>query len=189
MSTTLLSAILILAPMAPALPSPAPRVAGAHIRTLTPGAAELLREAERRSTVVAALRRSIEATDAIVYLSDAMPVARQGARSHLQFLSLDSTVRYLLVWVDVTRLSPTERIVALGHELFHALEVAAAPEVKDGKSFVALFKRIGWETSVGRFETDGAREISERIFRFLDRIDVAALVLPGRPEVPTPRGS
>ena len=163
MSITFLAAFLALAAAEPDLTLPRPIVSGTHIRPLTSGAAQLLREAEKRSTIVARMLRNIEATDAIVYITDAMPVARQGAKSHLVFLSLDSTVRYLLVWVDGTRLSPKERIVALGHELFHALEVATDPEVRDARSFVQLFKRIGWETSRDRFETAGAQDISERV--------------------------
>jgi hypothetical protein len=168
MFITPLATFLALAAAEPGLPATMPPASMTHTRPLTPGAAKLLREARQRSQVVATLLGSLEATDAVVYVTDAMPVARQGAKSHLTFLSLGSTVRYLLVWLDGSRLSPTDRIAALGHELFHALEVATSPEVKDGQGFARLFRRIGWETSRDRFETRGARELEERVRRSLD---------------------
>lgn len=180
MPITLLAAFLALAAAEPDLSMPIPRGSFPRVRPLTPGGAEVLREARQRSSIVASLLEGFETTDAVVYVSDAMPPVRNGPKSNLVFLSLDSTVRYLRVWLDGSRLSPSERIAALGHELFHALEVAAAPEVKDARGFVRLFRRIGWETSKDRFETEGARDISDRIRRSLDRgdVDTAELVLP-----------
>ena len=191
MSVTILAAFLALAAAEPDLPAAIPQVSFARVRPLTPGGAEVLREARQRSSIVASLLQELQTTDAVVYISDAMPVVRNGPMSHLVFLSLDSSVRYLLVWLDASRLSPSERITALGHELFHALEVATAPEVRDAEGLVRLFRRIGWETSKDRFETNGARDMSDRIRRYLDRgdVDTAALVLPRNAKEQAPPGS
>lgn len=180
MSLTILAAFLALAAAEPDSTIEVPRSSFARVRPLTPGGAELLLEARRRSSIVASLLRRFETTDAVVYVTDALPVVRNGPKSNLVFLSLDTTVRYLRIWLDGSRLSPSERIAALGHELFHALEVATAPEVKDARSFVQLYRRIGWESTRDRFETDGARDISDRIRRTLDRgdVDTAELILP-----------
>ena len=139
---------------------------------------------------MASLLRRFETTDAVVYVTDALPVVRNGPKSNLAFLSLDSTVRYLRIWLDGSRLSPSERIAALGHELFHALEVANAPEVKDARSFVKLYRRIGWESTKDRFETQGARDMSDRIRKYLDRgdVDTAELILPRNAKASAPPG-
>lgn len=180
MSITLLAALLALAAAEPEPSIEVPRGSFARVRPLTPGGAELLLEARRRSSIVASLLRRFETTDAVVYVTDALPAVRNGPKSNLSFLSLDTTVRYLRIWLDGSRLSPSERVAALGHELFHALEVAAAPEVKDARSFVQLYRRIGWESTKDRFETQGARDMSDRIRKYLDRgdVDTAELILP-----------
>ena len=54
------------------------------------------------------------------------------------------------------RLSPLDRIALLGHELRHATEVAAAPDVRDEAALARLIARIGWAKSRGQFETDAA---------------------------------
>jgi len=190
MSVTILAAFLALAAAGPDPSIEVSRSSFARVRPLTPGGAELLLEARRRSSIVASLLRRFETTDAVVYVTDALPVVRNGPKSNLAFLSLDSTVRYLRIWLDGSRLSPSERIAALGHELFHALEVANAPEVKDARSFVKLYRRIGWESTKDRFETQGARDMSDRIRKYLDRgdVDTAELILPRNAKGSAPPG-
>jgi hypothetical protein len=180
MSLTILAAFLAVTAAEPDPSLEVPRSSFARVRPLTPGGAELLLEARRRSTIVASLVRRFETTDAVVYVTDALPTVRNGPKSNLVFLSLDTTVRYLRIWLDGSRLSPSERIAALGHELFHALEVATAPEVRDARSFTQLYRRIGWESTKDRFETQGARDMSARIRKYLDRgdVDTAELILP-----------
>lgn len=103
-----------------------------HTHPLSSSAIELLADATERSSIVASLLDELEQTDVVVYIVDSMPGVISGPTSYLAFLSLDATARYLLIRIDRFRLSPPERIVSLGHELQHALEVAAAPDVKGG---------------------------------------------------------
>ena len=50
--------------------------------------------------------------------------------------------RYVRIQI-VNHLSPEDTIALIGHELRHALEVAAAPEVRDQKGLMELYQRIG----------------------------------------------
>jgi hypothetical protein len=154
------------APPGPA-PSASPWSAWAHTRPLSPGAIELLDIAADRSAIVAGLLEDIERTDLIVYITDSMPGVFTGPKSTMVFLSGDSSLRYLLIRVDSMRLPLPERIAALGHELQHAMEVAAAPEVKSASGMAELYRRIGWETSKGRFESQAAQTVAFRITKQL----------------------
>jgi predicted DNA-binding transcriptional regulator YafY len=52
----------------------------------------------------------------------------------------------------------------LGHELQHAMEIAAAPDVRDTVTLRALYLRIGYErTNGGYYETDAALEVGRQV--------------------------
>ena len=134
-----------------------------HTRPLSVGAIALLANAAEHSSIVTTLLKELEQTDIVVYLTDAMPWAAKGSASYMVFLSRDATTRYLLVRIDRWRVSVPERIALLGHELQHALEVAAAPDVNDADGLAQLYRRIGWEAQKNRFETAGAKAVSNRV--------------------------
>jgi hypothetical protein len=134
-----------------------------HLRALSPSAADLVWESVARSSIVEDLLRQLEATGVIVYLVDTMPGAVAGPVSHLVYLSNDETARYLLIRIDRWRSSPYERIALLGHELQHALEVAAAPEVRDAQGLAKLYRRIGWENQKDKFETEAAQMVGAQV--------------------------
>jgi hypothetical protein len=131
-----------------------------HTRPVTPGAASLLAEAAGRSPVVTSLLQDLEGTDVVVYLSDALSGSPGAPRAYLSFVAYAAGTRYLLIHVDRWRLQPAERAIWLGHELEHALEVAAAPEVRDAGTLADLYRRIGWQTVGGHFETEHAWDIA-----------------------------
>ena len=57
-----------------------------------------------------------------------------------------------------------ELIAIAGHELQHALEVAAHPKVRDGKGMRALYERIGIRTgSFDRYDTAEAQSMGRRV--------------------------
>ena len=72
-------------------------------------------------------------------------------------VSATAKARYVRVDIDV-RLAPARRAEVLAHELYHALEIAAAPEVRDEAGMRALFTRIGWQDG-DRFETAAAQAV------------------------------
>ena len=140
-----------------------------HLLALSPGAIDLVRESVERSPIVEDLIQKIEESGLVVYITDVMPGAVAGPASYLTYLTNDEKARYLLIRIDRWRTTPYERIALLGHELQHALEVAAAPEVRDSKGLAALYRRIGWEGQKDRFETAAARSVGNQVRAQLSR--------------------
>ncbi len=135
-----------------------------HLRCVSGGCDGLVADAIERSPVVGRLVSTLEHSDVVVYLHlpGAMPLDEPVSR--LMFVSAAAGVRYLMVEIDPWRTSYPDRIALLGHELYHALEVAAAPEVKDLVSLRQLYERIGHVWRGSRFETEQAR-VAEREVR------------------------
>ena len=106
---------------------------------------------------------ALAATDVSVYLADMKPTRNGTPASTLVYLSNEGATRYLLVRIDPWRVSMRERIALLGHELQHALEVTASPEVRDSGGLETLYRRIGWEWMRGQFETRAAQVMGNRV--------------------------
>jgi hypothetical protein len=123
----------------------------------------MLADAATRSSIVRSLLEDLERTDVVVYVSDSMSGLPGEPAAYLEFVSYAAGTRYLLVRIDRWKLSPSDRIIWLGHELQHALEVAADPDVKDAAGLARLYRRIGWEGQTGRFDTRGARDTGIRV--------------------------
>lgn len=75
-------------------------------------------------------------------------------------------VRYVRVQI-LCEQPPPALVAIVAHELQHALEIASAPSVVDERSFVRLFRRIGFPTclspSPDQFETPAAVEAGQRV--------------------------
>jgi hypothetical protein len=124
-------------------------------------ASRLVAQALRDSETVRSLVRQLEATDVIVQVE-----LRSGTHTKtgfLRFVGATANSRYLLITIE-TRLLHRDRIKWLGHELYHALEVATHPEVRDQASYHALYQRIGRRTQSGGIETDGAVAAGEAVY-------------------------
>ena len=132
-------------------------------RALTSSATAMLADATERSSVVQSLLQDLERTDVVVYVSDSMSGTPDELPAYLQFVSYAAGMRYLLVRVDSWKLAPSDRTIWLGHELQHALEVAAAPDVRDAAGLALLYRRIGFEGQKGRFDSQGARMTETRV--------------------------
>jgi hypothetical protein len=152
------NAVLFGLAVAAAAPSPV-----THVRPLTPTAVELLADASARSSTVRDQLLALGQSDVVVYLSDSMDSSADRPPASLKFLSEAAGLRYLLVQIDRWKRMPPDRIVMLAHELQHALEVAAAPGVRNSADMARLYRHIGWEEKAGRFESDGARSTSRRV--------------------------
>jgi hypothetical protein len=128
-----------------------------HLRPRSDIAKQILDDAIRRSPTIARLADEIEATDLIVFveLSFDLPPSAHGRTT---LVATGASVRYLNVAVSIT-LSRDRRVEIIGHELTHVLEIAHAPEARDGLGLQALFKRVGWSVGDTAFETDAAISI------------------------------
>ena len=60
-------------------------------------------------------------------------------------------------------------MAVLAHELRHALEVGMAPEVQDADTFKALYAAVGRTANAGRYETDAAQEMGNRVRKELEK--------------------
>jgi hypothetical protein len=133
----------------------------AHVRGTTPQMRRALADGAGVSMTVAALVRRIEASDVIVHLAplDRPHTAFDG---DLQFAAAAPGARYLRIRIR-PELLRSELLAMIGHELQHAVEVAEAPSVVDGRSMEVLYRDIGYQHQNGHYETDAARLVAARV--------------------------
>lgn len=163
MMRTAIGCLLLLFGLAVAAPAAEPPHTWTHVRPLTRSAAQLVNDAGTHSAIVRALLDSLERTDVVVYVEDGVEEA-ESPRAYLRFLSYAAGTRYLLIHIDRWRITPPDCAAWLAHELQHALEIAAAPDVTDADSLTLLYRRIGYEGRKGRFETDRAKEVGRSVW-------------------------
>jgi hypothetical protein len=138
-----------------------------HVRPESESTRELVALAVTRSPTVRDLIARIERSDVVVYIRH-----RSFPGSLLQgqigVLSSVAGRRYLIIEIACGRIW-TEQISTLGHELYHAIEIADHPSVVDTPSLAAFYERYGTRTS-GRtagttYETAGARATGFQVRR------------------------
>jgi hypothetical protein len=130
----------------------------------------LVEQAAQRSPSIRELIDRIEASDVIVYVR-----LRQFTRSDLNgrvalLSSMPAGQRFLVIELACGR-SDVITIATLGHEQFHALEIAAQPSIVDARSLSAIYTTVGEKTGDGRgqvtFETRGAEATGVQVRREL----------------------
>jgi hypothetical protein len=134
-----------------------------HVRTTDRHVLNLLTQGVRRSTTFANLMQQLNQSDVIVYIQavDTLPSTLAG---RLMLAADAHGQRYLRVQVRQT-LTPNESIALMAHEFRHALEIAAASEVRDARGLIALYQRIGDESLPGMhaYETDAAQDVGRQV--------------------------
>ena|SRR5215207_11087632 len=141
---------------------PTSRHIGPHVRGATPQITALIKRAISRSPTFAALVEALNRTDVIVYIE---PVHRlpSGVDGQLAFSGAAGPLRYLRAQV-IGDLEEDAMLAIAGHELQHALEVAAHPEVRDRATLRTLYERIGIGMSrKGRFDTAAAQQAGRKV--------------------------
>jgi len=139
-----------------------------HVRGLSPLANHMLSEGMKRSRTFEAIVETLEGTDLIVHVETnaKLPATVAG---RLMFGSAPRNgPRYLRVQVADTG-TRLDQIAAIGHELRHALEVSAAPEVRCTKSFRVLYERIGERSLPTAYDTEAAKRAGQKVFLELSR--------------------
>jgi hypothetical protein len=145
------------APILPLLTSPDRRV-----RTVDRHVNNMLAEGVRRSATFGDLIAKINATDVIVYIEpvDHLPATIAG---RLMLIPLAHHQRYLRIQVR-TGLLAEELIALIAHELRHALEIAASPDVRDERGLITLYKRIGESGSgLHAYDTRAAQDTGYQV--------------------------
>ena len=113
----------------------------------------LLLEAPKRSATFRRLVEAIDVSDGIVYIERG--TCLHGVQACLAMsVVVAGPNRILRVLLNTTR-NHEELIVAIGHELQHAVEALGDPHVTNDYRIYYFFDRIG-ATGSGRFETHAA---------------------------------
>jgi hypothetical protein len=149
---------------AAALDAPAAQVRSSNSRIR-----EALAYAVSRSSLLEELIATLNRLDRVVYVEEGR-CPHQEQRSCIQLMPTPGG-KYLLVRIDSRQ--PERVVVAqLAHELYHAVEIARAPDVVDAASFTSLYDRIGkrgcylavnscWETDAAvAFTASVTRQLS-----------------------------
>jgi len=128
------------------------------------GMQRLVAEAARRSPAIRESIDRLEQLDVIVYVR-ARAFARVDLEGQVALLAVTGGQRYLIIELACGH-SELMQMSTLGHELYHAIEIAEEPAVVNTDTLADLYSRIGMLTGDSRglrtFESAAAAEAGER---------------------------
>jgi hypothetical protein len=159
-------ATVLLGAAAPALAqdlvSPPP-----HVRPDTKDGRAFVEEALSRSPAIRELIERLNQSDVTVYLRfRGFSEIRLDGR--VRFLASTTSQRYLLIELACVRPRVTQ-VATFAHELFHALEIAAAPSIVDAPTLAEHYEhvgmRVGESSDAPMYETRAARDMATRVIR------------------------
>jgi hypothetical protein len=140
----------------------------AHVRPER-GVTSLVEEASRRSPFIRELIDRLEGLDVTVYIRSRV-FLMSDLEGRIALLSAAGSHRYLVIELACGR-NGFSQMATLGHELYHATEIAAEPSIVDPQTLAAFYTRIGTQTNdnIGRrtFETQAAADAGRRTRREL----------------------
>ena len=133
------------------------------------GMQHLVDEAGRRSPAIREWLDRLERLDVTVYIRGAL-LAQTDLEGRVALLSSAGEHRYLVIELACGR-SELTQMATLGHELFHAIEIAEEPSVVNPATLADFYSRIGIQTGDSRglrtFETEAAAAAGQRARRQL----------------------
>lgn len=133
-----------------------------RVRALTPALHRLVLEGTRRSPTFVRVLIALQSSDVIVQIEHA-PHLNDQTPARILLAVVAGGFRFVRLQVGCTCVGD-DRIAIIGHELFHALEIAGAPEVRDDRTMVALYRRIGFAAGGPyQYETANAQAVGARI--------------------------
>src|SRR4029077_10992841 len=121
------------APMSPSAVLDSPT---RHVRTMNSHVQQLLREGFLRSPTFARLIERLEGSDVIVYI-EVPPELPAGLEGRMIMMPRAHDYRYVRIQIGAGGSAETT-IALIGHELQHAAEIAAAPDVSNMADFLAF---------------------------------------------------
>jgi hypothetical protein len=134
-----------------------------RVRSVDRRIIELLHKGVERSPTFAQLVTALNATDVIVYIErvGTLPTTLAG---RLLLLPFAGNQRYLRIQIRGD-LPAMELIALIGHELRHALEIAEHPTVRDESAMLALYQRIGHQSTGAwhTFDTQAAQSAGRQV--------------------------
>lgn len=131
-----------------------------HVRAVEPRVAAIIADGIRRSATFARLYRSLQRTDVILFVQTSRDLHRSLA-GRLSLLSSTPLARYVRADIRAD-LARSDMIATIAHEMQHALEIAAAREVRDAQGVDALYRRIG-RMGEHTLETDLAYRVGVQV--------------------------
>lgn len=132
-----------------------------HLRTTSAYLLSLIGEAREHSPTFLELAETLEASNVIVYF-EATPHMEARYRGRVHFMGASAGYRYLRIQVR-TAMNRYDIIASIAHEMQHAREIAAHPEVVCEDSLAQLYRRIGDERDWCMFETDEAQQAGRAV--------------------------
>jgi hypothetical protein len=128
----------------------------------------LIDQATQRSPTFRRLLAAIQASSGIVY-AEPGPCGH-GVRACLKmWMHVSGPNRFVRILIQQSSSDTDQEVTAaLGHELQHAIEVLAAPEVRDGVTMFSYLKRTA-PTDNNRFETTAAINAGNAVYDELRR--------------------
>jgi len=144
---------------APGAPVPATATPDYHVRAIDPRVREWIKLGAAHSRTFDDLLNRLAKSDVIVYVQmvDRIP---SGASGQIAFAAATKIVRYLRIEID-GRGSVFDIVSILGHELEHAVEIAAAPRVRDSDALATMYLRPGDASTW--YDSAAARDTGNRI--------------------------
>ena len=123
--------------------------------------ARLVKESLNRSGTFADMARALENSDVILHVVPSEEL-RCGVLARLLFVGDTGKVRYLRAEILMRRANP-DLIGTIAHELQHALEVAARPDVRDEQGLRRLYEEIGQSRRLDTFDTRVAQQLGWQV--------------------------
>lgn len=116
----------------------------------------------KRSPTLVAEFAEIQASDIVVYI-DTETRAMSDLHGYVSFISHTLFCRYVRVVLNAS-LNLSQLAAVLGHELQHAIEIAAHPDVVDSESLSAMYERFGHHARRDRtYDSVEAVEVGLRV--------------------------
>jgi hypothetical protein len=139
-----------------------------HVRVRHAALAPLLREAIEKSATTRQLVATLDASDVFVYfeLLPGMPVSLPAG---LTYAGSGGRFRYLRIALNPSN-TRSRMLAMIGHELQHAVEIAAEPSVRSRRDLERYYQQIGVVSGAGHtWDTEAARYMGRLVSREVAR--------------------
>jgi hypothetical protein len=154
---------LVVIATSPIRADPAPRQS--RVRALDEAVGELFWLGYRQSPTFRRVVQALERSDVIAHLQMGA-IGRFEAAGVTRFAGRRGGQRYVRIVVTESRRPQSTSVAVLGHELYHALEVAQARWVVDAASYQNLYEQIGFPSCAAAalcYDTREAAQIGVQI--------------------------
>lgn len=166
-----MSCVLVVTMVLAIAPEPARAQQPPHLRVADRTLSELLKRGASLSPTLQQLLVRTEAASVFVFVECSQKLASRVGAS-LTLLTSVRGMRYVGVKVDC-RLTAREIVGLLSHELQHALEISARPDIVDVDAMEAFYEDVGFQVFQDGnhrfFETDEAIAVQQRVVREVSR--------------------